>query len=156
MRITDNFRLSEFTKTSHPVELHPKREYVNNIINLCTNTLQPIRDSLGVPLVITSGYRNPELNALVNGTWDSGHLEAKDADFYIKRRYRWGSGLIDSVRIMRAAKFGKLIYYPDKNRFHISSGVDKRVFLKWDKSSFYHEITDEINSLLITLLLGNS
>jgi hypothetical protein len=43
--------------------------------------LQPIRSALGVPLVITSGYRPPWLNKIIGGAKDSRHLYGCAADF---------------------------------------------------------------------------
>lgn len=39
------------------------------------NGLQIIRDALGKPIKITSGYRCPELNKLVKGVSNSSHLK---------------------------------------------------------------------------------
>lgn len=43
--------------------------------------LQIIRNFLGVPLTINSGYRCPAVNAAIGGAPTSQHLEAKAADF---------------------------------------------------------------------------
>jgi hypothetical protein len=48
--------------------------------DLCTNILQPLRDHLGVPLVVSSGFRSPKLNDAVNGAKDSQHLSGRAAD----------------------------------------------------------------------------
>jgi len=42
--------------------------------------LQQLRDYLGVPVVITSGYRSPEHNASVNGAPNSRHISGEAAD----------------------------------------------------------------------------
>ena len=50
------------------------------IANLVTNVLQPVRDKLGFPMTITSGYRSPALNRLVGGESTSQHLKGEAAD----------------------------------------------------------------------------
>lgn len=52
----------------------------NNIVELTTQILQPMRDAWGKPLQITSGYRCPELNAKVGGSPTSAHLAGLAAD----------------------------------------------------------------------------
>ncbi len=54
---------------------------MHNLINYC---LQPIRDRLGKPMIITSGYRCPELNKKVGGVSTSQHTKGQAVDFYVK------------------------------------------------------------------------
>ena len=81
-----NFTLSEFLKSGTA-----ERNNINNgayvtpdnvvaIANLVTNVLQPVREKLGFPMTITSGYRSPALNKLVGGKPTSQHLKGEAAD----------------------------------------------------------------------------
>lgn len=54
-----------------------------NIILLVDNVLDPIREHVGLPVVITSGFRCPALNELVGGKGSSQHLTGQAADFTI-------------------------------------------------------------------------
>lgn len=45
--------------------------------------LQPIRDKLGKPMIITSGYRCKQLNDKVKGVSTSQHLRGQAVDFYV-------------------------------------------------------------------------
>lgn len=49
-------------------------EYLQNAKELL-EALQIIRDNLGKPIKITSGYRCPELNKLVGGVSNSSHTK---------------------------------------------------------------------------------
>ena len=44
--------------------------------------LQPLRDTLGAPVYINSGYRSKRLNAKVGGVANSRHLLGKAADIH--------------------------------------------------------------------------
>jgi hypothetical protein len=61
----------------------PPPELVDELERLTTLILQPLRDRLGQPVVITSGYRSPEVNAAVGGARNSAHLYGRAADIYV-------------------------------------------------------------------------
>jgi uncharacterized protein YcbK (DUF882 family) len=46
--------------------------------------LQKLRDMIGKPIIIHSGYRTPEYNAQVGGAKESQHMEGKAADISVK------------------------------------------------------------------------
>lgn len=50
---------------------------------LCRYVLQPIRDSFGKPVIVSSGYRCPELNKAVGGSLKSQHMDGEAADIEI-------------------------------------------------------------------------
>lgn len=80
-QLTKNFRLKEFH--SHDGSDMPRSVY-NNIKKLAVE-LQKIRDIMGVPLTINSGYRSPEFNAKVDGAAkNSMHMYGKAADISAK------------------------------------------------------------------------
>lgn len=73
---TANFKLSEMDcKDGTPV---PSGFYLN-VLTLFQN-LQIIRDTLGVPILINSGYRTQSHNKKIGGVNDSLHLQAAAAD----------------------------------------------------------------------------
>lgn len=53
-------------------------EQLERLVKTC---LQPARDALGVPFVITSGFRPPWLNKMIKGAADSRHMYGCAADF---------------------------------------------------------------------------
>ena len=86
--LSPHFSLSEFTKSatarSHGIKNEPAPEHVENLKALCVHTLEPLREALGLPIIITSGYRTKQLNhLLVNHSVKSQHMNGQAADFYV-------------------------------------------------------------------------
>lgn len=52
----------------------------DNMTCLITNVLNPLRQAVGKPIKVNSGYRCSELNALVGGVETSQHLRGEAAD----------------------------------------------------------------------------
>jgi uncharacterized protein YcbK (DUF882 family) len=78
MQLTKNFALSEFNCHDASDTPVPKK-YMRNVQELASN-LQVLRDDLGVPVFVISGYRTPKYNKAVGGAEESQHLEAKAGD----------------------------------------------------------------------------
>ena len=82
-----NFSISELIKSDKAkqkgIKNTPSISQVDNMLNLIFYCLQPIRDILQKPMIISSGYRCPELNKLVGGVSNSQHLEGKAVDFTV-------------------------------------------------------------------------
>ena len=58
----------------------PSAEALRNLARLTDRLLDPIREAWGRPLIVTSGYRSPELNKVVGGVANSQHLQGLAAD----------------------------------------------------------------------------
>lgn len=58
-------------------------EIIANLSALAEAILEPILGPMNLPISVTSGYRCPELNALVGGRPDSQHLTGEAADFLV-------------------------------------------------------------------------
>lgn len=87
MKLTNNFTLTELTysetaKTRGIDNTLPP--YLMRNIQALAERLQMIRDALGVPVIISSGYRCPELNKAVGGSKNSQHQLALAADIHAK------------------------------------------------------------------------
>lgn len=84
MELSPSFNLSEFTNSQtaarHGLDNTPNAEVIRNLRLLCEKVLQPIRDKLGKPLVVNSGYRSVEVNRLVGGAPTSQHILGQAAD----------------------------------------------------------------------------
>jgi uncharacterized protein YcbK (DUF882 family) len=79
MKLTDNFSLQEFqSKDGTPFP----NEVVTNLITLAKQ-LQVLRDHLGKPITITSGYRSKEHNMKIGGALDSFHVRGMAADIQV-------------------------------------------------------------------------
>ena len=79
MKLTNNFNLSEFNKHNFALS-----ETVLNNIKALAKNLQVLRDEIGKPIKITSGYRNAEFNAKIKGAIKSRHITGEAADFKIE------------------------------------------------------------------------
>ena len=76
MKLSKNFTLSEFA--SHDGAPTPP-DVLTNLQELAAN-LQVLRDYLGTPIIINSGYRSPAHNKAVGGAQFSQHVLGKAAD----------------------------------------------------------------------------
>jgi uncharacterized protein YcbK (DUF882 family) len=74
MQLTKNFTLSEFGNVPD--------KYIDNIKEVAIQ-LQKVRDLLGKPIIITSGYRTPAHNQAVGGASNSMHIYGKAADCHM-------------------------------------------------------------------------
>lgn len=79
MKLTENFSLEEFQ--SKDGSAFPS-EVVQNL-GILANQLQALRDHLGKPITITSGYRSKEHNKKIGGALDSFHVRGMAADIQV-------------------------------------------------------------------------
>ena len=126
--LSPHFKLSEFTASrtaeKHGIANIPPEEAVANLRRLCEGCLEPLREALGLPVVITSGFRTRELNSLLAHSSDrSQHMLGQAADFVIGKGSR--EELIRAfhqILIDPSIDFDQLILYP---RFLHVSHVSK-------------------------------
>lgn len=86
--LSPHFELQEFvasrTAKEHRIDNTPPAEAVENLRSLCVHTLEPLREALGRPIIITSGYRTKALNNLLTHSSErSQHMQGQAADFYV-------------------------------------------------------------------------
>ena len=78
------FSLSEFTTSDaairHQIDNSPGPSEINNIRHLVKHVLDPLRDDVDSPIIITSGYRCPRLNKFIGGSKNSQHCMGQAAD----------------------------------------------------------------------------
>lgn len=122
-----HFNLSEFFQSSTAAKNGIKNEpsaderatIVRNINLLVDNVLDPVRDMVHVPILVTSGYRCPLVNRLVGGADNSQHMSGCAADFHVM-------GFTPSMMyevflyIFNTLEYDQLIYYRSKNIIHVS------------------------------------
>lgn len=86
-KISENFARDEFitsdTAARMGYQIALDRYVLENLERLVETVLQPARTALGVPFVITSGYRPPWLNHAIRGAKDSRHMYGCAADVKI-------------------------------------------------------------------------
>ena len=121
MRLSEHFSLGEVCKTSHKTEDGniPSRVAIENLRNICENWLEDLRYSNNVlyedketrsqgvqdntteadsPIIITSGYRSPEVNKLAVGSPSSNHLTGCAVDIRcvgVEQALRYANILLD-------------------------------------------------------------
>lgn len=87
-RLSDNFTLEEFSKTSAPYDnVIDFREYIDNIKYGVIHILQPARDKINSPIKINSGFRNILVNAYFGGAKNSQHLTGCAADITCSKEH---------------------------------------------------------------------
>jgi len=84
MKLSPHFTLEELTASSKARELGinntPPPELMPRLV-LVAEMLERIRSTLGVPVIVTSGYRCEALNVKVGGATTSDHPQGHAADF---------------------------------------------------------------------------
>ena len=87
-KLSEHFSLGEFVRSSTAqrmsIDNTPDAEVIENLRNLCTKVLEPLREHLGQPVVITSGFRSKRLNETVGGVKNSQHLRGEAADLMVE------------------------------------------------------------------------
>lgn len=82
------FKMSELIHSDKAVLLKinnmPDINSLDNMLNLIHYVLNPIRERITRPMIITSGYRCKELNKAVNGAEYSQHLRGQAVDFVVE------------------------------------------------------------------------
>lgn len=124
MKLSTHFSLAELsisqTAARAGISNVPPDHVINNLRRLCTELLEPVRDIIGSPISISSGYRSAQVNALVGGSLSSAHLSGFAADIYA---FQYGSArklatLLATELPKRGIKFDQLILEFD-NWVHI-------------------------------------
>ncbi len=80
MKLTENFSLHEFKCRDGSVV---PDDLMDNVKELAEN-LQVLRDFIGKPITVISGYRSPSYNKKIDGARRSQHLLAKAGDLIVK------------------------------------------------------------------------
>jgi zinc D-Ala-D-Ala carboxypeptidase len=84
MKLSKNFTLKEFTKSSTATRLGidntPKDEHLVAAKELFENCVQKVREHWGITR-LSSGYRSPALNEAIGGSKTSQHSKGQAVDF---------------------------------------------------------------------------
>lgn len=135
-----NFTISELLKTNYNVNNMPTTKNVyDNLLKLIVLILQPVREHIKKPMIVTSGYRSPQLNALVKGSATSQHCTGEACDFVIN-----GMTPKEIVAIIRKMpiEWGQLIeeYSGTQAWVHISlpNAKHKKEILKYQNGKYYN------------------
>jgi len=107
LSVDRNFNLKEFESPEQLVKIHPQ----------VVGQLQNMRDHLGKPIKVTSGYRTPAHNKAVGGSRGSKHMSGTAADIQCA-----GVSLDDLVNQARLSGFIGIGIYRSQNFIHVDLG----------------------------------
>lgn len=86
INLTEHFTLSRMTKSNMASKLKikniPNEEQIENLRNLCKYILEPIYETYG-DFIVSSGFRNKQLNAILHGAINSQHTAGQAADIEV-------------------------------------------------------------------------
>lgn len=128
------FELTELLKSetavTYGIENLPTWEIVETLKRFASNTLDPIRIKWGQALIVSSGYRIPELNIIVGGSVTSDHQEGLAVDLKLpswsKRKLSELFHLIQAMVESGEINIDQVIYYRKKKIIHIGAGEKLR------------------------------
>lgn len=134
MKRSKYFRLEELLKSATAlaanIENLPSWGDVENLQDLAVSVLDPIREAWGQPLIVSSGFRSPQLNVAVGGVPTSAHLDGCAADITLPH---WSTKkmtelytLIQWLAESGAIDIDQVIYYRKKKIIHISNDLPCR------------------------------
>jgi len=87
MKLTTNFSLAEMTASQMAARTglnnNPTAGQIENLRKLCESILQPIRNHYDAPVIVSSGFRSPELCVLIGSSIDSHHAKGQAADLQV-------------------------------------------------------------------------
>ncbi|MCF2660174.1 hypothetical protein JQM83_13410 [Parabacteroides distasonis] len=97
-----------------------------NIQNLCEVVLEPLRQQVNEPVIISSGYRCPQLNRAVGGSPTSQHMTGEACDIHHSDPQK----LRDWFAILQRGEFDQLIWERSSPRsthywIHVSCKRDR-------------------------------
>ena len=82
--LSPHFKLAEFersaTATKLGIDNRVPSHYIPALQQLCQEILEPLREFAQQPVVISSGYRCPQLNVKVGGVYSSQHTLGEACD----------------------------------------------------------------------------
>lgn len=134
MKKSKYFKLEELLKSdtalANQIENLPSWADVENLMEIATMVLDPIREAWGQPLIVTSGFRSAQLNAAVGGVPTSAHMEGCAVDIILCswsiRKVSELYNLIYRLVESEVIDIDQVIYYRKKKMIHISNDLPCR------------------------------
>ena len=111
------FSWSELTTTATGIDNEPPPDARMRIQRLVDMVLDPLRTYLGKPVLVTSGYRSPAVNAAIGGAVGSQHMKGEAADLVVNGMT--SAQLAIAVRAS-GVPFDQLVYYGWAPHIHVS------------------------------------
>lgn len=129
MKLTNNFTLEELTASptakAKGIDNTPSQKVIAELTKLAKTVLQPLRETYGKPIIVTSGYRCPALNTAIKGAKTSQHMLGQAADIKSKSDTpKDNKEIFDlAVKLMKEGKIdtGQIIDEYNYDWVHIST-----------------------------------
>jgi uncharacterized protein YcbK (DUF882 family) len=80
MKLSTHFTLAELTVTSRKIDNTPNSSQIKTLTSTA-QSLEKVRELLGKPIKVNSGYRSPSVNKAVGGSPTSAHVLCYAVDF---------------------------------------------------------------------------
>ena len=113
------FSLAEMTRSDTArrlgIDNTPSDDIKKNLTLFINTVLDPIREDWGSPIIVSSGYRCPELNKAVGGVKTSGHLYGFCADLQVKGDLRKFSNFVIEWMKEHQMKWDQIIWEKSGN-----------------------------------------
>ena len=149
MQLSKHFKLEEFEKsmtaTRKNIENKAGSGEIKNLTDLCYEVLEPVRAKFDKPIIITSGYRSPELCEAIGSKATSQHTKGQAVDFEIAGVNNLAIGLW----LTNNVNFDQYIqeYYdgtPSSGWCHVSyvEGSNRKQVLTFDGKSYTNGLPD--------------
>ena len=145
-----NFTISELIKSNTAIKYNinnmPDINSLDNILKLIVYCLQPIRNKLGKPIIVTNGYESfalwEKLDELgYNPSKTSQHLKGQAADLIVNGMTQ--EQLFNFIR-KSGVTYDQLIWEQDSNCVHVSySDKNRKETLIRNKQGLYTKIMVE-------------
>jgi len=118
------FSMRELTRTSTGIENNPPDAAYANLGRLVHTLLDPLRNDLGQPVRVTSGYRSPNVNKAVGGSRTSRHMLGLAADIKVRRMASTAlAERIEELREQGALDYDQVIAYAASRGGHVHVGL---------------------------------
>jgi len=151
MQLSKHFTLEEFEKsqtaTRKGITNKAGSGEIKNLTDLWYEVLEPVRAKFDKPIIITSGFRSPELCEAIGSKATSQHAKGQAVDFEIAGV----SNLQVALWIENNVDFDQLILEfwkegePNSGWIHVSykDGSNRKQVLTYDGSSYNNGLPDD-------------
>ena len=124
MQLSEHFHLSEFVRSQTADAMgwtnNPPPEAIRRTQMLCLRVLEPIRQRINCPIIVTSGYRSLKLNQAIGGSETSSHIYGAAADIYAACM---DASELKDVILKTVPEFDQLYLHRKNNFVHVSYRV---------------------------------
>lgn len=136
MKLSKNFSLRELTESNtairHGIDNSPDAHQISSLAELVENVLQPLRDRIGHPIRVSSGFRNIETNRAIGGSSTSDHCRGCAVDVKLVIDGENKSEIIYHTLLAMDIPFKQLIWeFGDENL----DGTPQWVHIAFDKKN---------------------